>query len=125
MTVRISQRLIACSFIVSVVAVATLFGRIVVLAGLSVPASLGLLLGVAGWGTMVAACGVVLFHPKPETHFLGRFAFAKEPLFGEQVSARKRTLATGAVIACAALALFVACFFFTDTAREWYERDAF
>jgi hypothetical protein len=122
MSIRISQRLIALSFLVGVSAIFALFVRIFALAEISLSFSLPIIAGLLGWACMVGACIVVLFHPKPENSFLGRFAFAKEPLFHTGLTVERRSLVTFAVMTLAAFAVFVAVFFFTDLASELYNK---
>lgn len=122
MSIRTSQRLIAFAFVVVAIAIGSLFVRIYLLGGFSLPVSSRWVLGLAGWALAISACAVVLFHPNPENTFLGRWAFTKEPLLRGTMSPRTRMLVTYAVVACAIGALCASVFFFTGTARVLYDR---
>jgi hypothetical protein len=125
MTARTSQRLIAAAFIVAATSVLLLFLHIWSISGVAPPASLRTLIGALGWIIMVSACAVILFHPKPEDTFLGRFAFQKEPLLRGPTLSPVRVVVTFAVVAVAVLAATVTILAFTGGLNALLEKYVF
>ena len=82
-------------------------------------------MGAIGWALMLAACVTVIFHPKPQATFLGRFAFRNEPLLQGSAVDGKRYLAILAVFAVAAVAFAVTVLAWTGGLNAIFEKYVF
>jgi hypothetical protein len=125
MTIRVSQRLIASSFIVGTGSVFLLFVHFRRISGAAPSFSWMTLFGAVGWTIMIAACATVILHRKPEATFLGRFALQKEPLLRGTSVGIKRVAATLAVVAVAVLAFIVTVLAWTGNLSAVFEKYVF
>lgn len=108
---RTRQRLMALSFLAGTSSVALLLGSYfaqtdnVALSDLFAVRPVATVGGVLGWMVMLVACAAVLVHPRPHETWLGRRAFAMEPMF--QAESRAADLKALAVAAIALLSVVV------------------
>ena len=117
--------MIALSFIVATSAMLFLIARACLAPGAFSSSPLRMVIGAAGWVVMLSACAVVVVHPKPSETFLGRFAFMKEPLLGDDVIEPRRRFFTIFAITLALVSVTVCVLFFTGAINSLFERYVF